>query len=96
VRRIVPEYEQLLARGVLRPDAIITARYPLEAGADAYPALADPQQLTGVILMPRAPSAATPATPATATTPAAATTPTTPTPTAPAPAAMTAIPEETP
>lgn len=58
VRRIVPEYEELLARGALRPDAVITGRYPLVDAADAYPALADPQQLTGVILMPTRPTPA--------------------------------------
>lgn len=71
VRRIVPEYEQLLARGALRPDSIITARYPLEAAADAYPALADPRQLTGVVLMPTRPTA--PASPTPAPVPTTAT-----------------------
>jgi S-(hydroxymethyl)glutathione dehydrogenase/alcohol dehydrogenase len=80
VRRIVPAYEALLARGTLRPDAIITARYPLDAAADAYPALRDPHQLTGVILMPTAPTP----------TP----TPTTGVPTTEPPATQT--PEETP
>ncbi|MFB2581257.1 zinc-binding dehydrogenase [Herbiconiux sp. P15] len=73
VQRLVPEFERLLAQGSLDAESIITARYPFEGSAAAYPALADPEQLTGVILMP----AGAPAAAATATDP---TDPTRPTP----------------
>ncbi len=55
VLRLVPELERLLAEGALDATPIVTAVYPLDRAAEAYPAMADPAQLTGVIRMPSIP-----------------------------------------
>jgi S-(hydroxymethyl)glutathione dehydrogenase/alcohol dehydrogenase len=49
VRRLVPRFEALLASGVLRPELVITTSYGLDDAPAAYPAMADPTQLTGII-----------------------------------------------